>query len=110
MSLVVIRLLRNKVKENSIERYLRRQHKCLIYKWTSPGVRGVPDDIAIWPGGRIDFLELKTETGKLSKLQVYQLNRLTDQGCRCYVLSGKTDVDLYLMGLKEPWTHSDLHK
>ena len=96
--------------ENYIERYLRRQAKprgVLIYKWVSPAVRGVPDDLAFWPGGRVDCLELKTEIGRLSKWQEYQLDRLTAQGVNCYVLAGKTDVDYYLMGVADPWIPSD---
>ena len=37
------------------------------YKFTSPGNDGVPDRMVIMPGGDITFVELKTDTGKLSK-------------------------------------------
>lgn len=39
------------------------------YKWVSPGNDGVPDRIAIFPGKAPVFVELKTDTGKLSALQ-----------------------------------------
>lgn len=58
-------------------------------------MRGVPDDIVIWPDGQLDFVELKKVDGKLTQLQVEQIKRLTSHGQRCYALYGKTDVDLY---------------
>ena len=36
------------------------------YKWVSPGNSGVPDRIVFLPGGKVIFVELKTETGRTS--------------------------------------------
>ena len=47
----------------------------LFFKFTSPGNDGVPDRIAVLPG-RTVYVELKTKTGRLSKLQRYQIGRL----------------------------------
>ena len=94
------------MREKDIELYLRRQAKnlgCMVYKFVSPGKRGVPDDIVLWPHGGLDFVELKQDKGKLSELQVVHLKRLTDMGQRCYVLYGKADVDAYLLGALIPW-------
>ena len=46
------------------------------YKFVSPGNDGVPDRIAICPNGKLVFVELKTNTGKLSALQIMQIRRL----------------------------------
>ena len=61
------------VKENekATEKFLRDGVKRLggrSYKWVSPGCSGVPDRIVILPGGRIFFVELKSE-GKISTPQ-----------------------------------------
>ena len=39
------------------------------------------------------FVELKTETGRLSKLQRYQIDRMLRQNCDVLVLYGKRDVE-----------------
>ena len=39
------------------------------WKFTSPSHRGVADRIAVLPGGKVWFVELKTTGGRLSKLQ-----------------------------------------
>ena len=56
-------------REANLERsFCNRLRKagCLVYKFVSPGNDGVPDRIVITPGGRVIFVELKTERGKLS--------------------------------------------
>lgn len=65
----------------------------VTYKFVSPGNVGVPDRIVITPEGRVWFVELKTETGKLSKMQHYQLNRLRAQNCNVVVLYGVAEVE-----------------
>lgn len=73
------------------------------YKFTSPGNAGVPDRMVCLPGGFIAFVELKTETGKLTDLQAVQIRRLKDMGQRVYVSYGiRGIVDfLYECGLYE---------
>ena len=62
------------------------------YKWVSPGNNGVPDRIAIMPGGRILFCELKTTTGQVSKLQKLQISLLSQLGCDVRVIYGPDGV------------------
>ena len=60
------------MKESEIERVLVEEVKRLggrAYKWTSPGNDGVPDRIVFLPDTRVIFVELKTDTGRLSPLQ-----------------------------------------
>lgn len=66
------------------------------YKFVSPGNDGVPDRIAILPGKAPKFIELKTETGKLSNLQRAQITRLKDLGQDVRVLYGLEDVKEFL--------------
>ena len=43
------------------------------YKFVSPGNDGVPDRIVVLPDTAPMFVELKTESGKLSRLQKVQI-------------------------------------
>lgn len=81
--------------EKRIEQRLGRllqQRGVLFYKFVSPGRPGVPDRIAVLPGGRVIFIELKTDTGRVSKLQKYELERLHQQGAYVYVVRGMEGV------------------
>lgn len=77
------------MKESQIERKLVkkvREAGGVAYKFVSPGQTGVPDRIVILPGGDIYFVELKTRTGRLSKVQEKQIERLKKLGCNVIVL------------------------
>ena len=95
------------MRESLIEKKLRDKGKTLniiVAKWTSPGQTGVPDDIVIYPDGTIHFVELKTARGTLSAKQRWWLDRLTKQGCTCYVIKGQLGLDLYFEGALQPWS------
>ena len=66
------------------------------FKWVSPGNGGVPDRIVILPGLTPVFVELKTETGKLSVLQNAQIRRLREMGQNVKVLYGEVQVRDFL--------------
>ncbi|WP_296813849.1 VRR-NUC domain-containing protein [uncultured Megasphaera sp.] len=85
--------------ERNIERKLVQGVKAMggiAYKWVSPGNTGVPDRIVIFPDGRIEFVELKTETNKPTPLQLAQMRKLMSRNCTVYVLSGMQAVNEYL--------------
>lgn len=85
--------------EKDIERKLVSEVKKLggrAYKWVSPGNDGVPDRIVILPGMRPVFVELKTETGRLSALQKVQVKRLEDMGQDVRVLKGIREAERFL--------------
>lgn len=86
-------------REKQIEKYLRlrvEERGGVCMKFVSPGQDGVPDRIVVMPGGRVYFVELKTKTGKLSRIQKYQLKRLTDLDQICSVVYGKEGVKAFL--------------
>lgn len=88
-----------KMREKDIEKILVAGVKELggrAYKWVSPGNDGVPDRIVILPGMRPVFVELKTETGKLSALQGMQVNRLRELEQEVEVLHGLPRVRDFL--------------
>lgn len=91
-------------REKQIEKYMRlrvEERGGVCMKFVSPGQDGVPDRIVVMPGGRVYFVELKTETGKLSRIQKYQLKRLTDLDQICSVVYGKEGVKEFLKDLDD---------
>lgn len=86
--------------EKDIEKLFRDEIKKAggkAYKFTSPGNDGVPDRIVMLPGGRIVFVELKTDTGKLSRLQELQCKQIAELGQTVRVLHGLAEVrDFFL--------------
>ena len=70
------------------------------YKFVSPGKDGVPDRIVVLPDTAPMFVELKTESGKLSSLQKVQITRLEKLGQNVRVLYGTKDVENFL---EEMW-------
>lgn len=67
------------MKESTIEARLvkgAKQAGWLIRKFVSPGNAGVPDRMLISPDGHLIFVELKTETGRLTALQSAQIAML----------------------------------
>lgn len=86
--------------EKDIEKLFRDEIKKAggkAYKFTSPGNDGVPDRIVMLPDGRIVFVELKTDTGKLSRLQELQCRQIAELGQTVRVLHGLAGVrDFFL--------------
>jgi VRR-NUC domain protein len=74
---------------------------CLVYKFTSPNCRGVPDRIVITDAGRVLFVELKTEKGILSKLQRIQLKKLLAYRQNVFVLYGLQEVEEFVNNIDD---------
>lgn len=87
------------MKESTIEARLVREVKKrggLCYKFTSPGNPGVPDRIILLPGGRTVYAELKTEIGRLAKIQQWQIQQIRERGADVRVLKGLDQVLAFL--------------
>lgn len=83
------------MKESHIERQLVtavKKHGGLCYKFVSPGNPGVPDRLVITPEGRVIFVELKTDTGRLAKIQKWQRSEMEKRGAEVRVLYGMEEV------------------
>lgn len=73
--------------EKTTEAYLRDEVKARggrSYKWVSPGCAGVPDRIVILPGGRVIFVELKSEGKTSTEQQKRRQAELRSLGCTVY--------------------------
>ena len=91
------------MREKEIEKILVLEVKKLggrAYKWISPGNDGVPDRIVIFPGRQPVFVELKTDTGRLTALQKVQIDRLRSLGQDSRVVRGAAGVKAFLEELK----------
>lgn len=64
------------------------------YKWVSPGTRGVPDRIAILPGGKVIFIEVKRPgmSDGLSIRQKKVIAALDGFGCTVWRISDMDDL------------------
>ena len=101
------------MRESELERILTIEIRKLggrTYKWISPGSSGVPDRIVFFPDGRVVFVELKTDTGKLSAQQKIQINRLQDLGQTALVVRGITGLISFFMTSGEMDTARRLEK
>lgn len=83
------------MRESAVEKRLTemlRQRGALCLKFSSPGNPGVPDRIVLLPGGRVVFVELKAEGGRVGVLQARQIARLRELGADVRVLEGVGQV------------------
>lgn len=89
--------------EKQVEEYLRDRIKELggrAYKWVSPGNTGVPDRIVII-NGWVLFVELKSNTGRLTANQKSQIRRLVGLQQHVGVIGSKAEVDGFLEAISE---------
>lgn len=90
--------------EKDIEKILVKEVKKLgglCYKWVSPGNAGVPDRIVLLPHRPVMFVELKTDTGKPSRLQEVQIKKLKAITEHVYVLKGLEEVRDFIESCKK---------
>lgn len=89
------------MKESTLEQNIKKRIENrggLCLKWVSPGFTGVPDRIAIFPGGRIIFIEVKRRgrDNGLSSRQKRVIDQLTALGCTVLTVNKLEDLDAYL--------------
>lgn len=83
------------MRENTVERRLitlARRHGGDAFKWTSPGLAGMPDRIVMLPGGRLYLVELKRPGSRARPLQQARHARLAALGFPVYVVD---DADAF---------------
>ena len=87
------------MRERDIERILVREVRRNggeAYKWISPGNDGVPDRIVILHG-EVIFVELKSETGRLSAVQKLQIEKLRGLNQQAEVVKGLKELEQFFL-------------
>lgn len=86
--------------EKDVEQRLRKGVEGLggrCMKLVSQGNNGVPDRLALLPGGRCVFVELKRpKSGRLSPVQREQQKRIASIGFDVRVISNAESVDAFI--------------
>jgi hypothetical protein len=88
--------------ESEIEQKMKdavKEHGGLFIKFVSPSTRGVPDRIVITPSGRIYFVELKKEGGRLSPMQRYMHGVFRRHNVKVYTLTGLQECLDFVRGV-----------
>lgn len=88
--------------ESSVEKYLNEKVKQLggfTRKYVSPGHVGVADRICFFPGGKVFFVEVKTDNGKENNRQYRERERMIQLGQKTAVVYGKTGVDNWIYSI-----------
>ena len=84
------------MREKTIEQKFRaavRDAGGLAVKFTSPGFDGVPDRLALLPGGRMAFVEVKAPGRKPRPLQLERHRLLRRLGFEVYVLDEESQIE-----------------
>ena len=68
----------------------------LCLKFVSPSMAGVPDRLIITATGEVIFVELKTEVGRLSKIQKLVIGEMRKRGADVRVVKGLAEVKALL--------------
>ncbi|MCI5924659.1 MAG: VRR-NUC domain-containing protein [Oscillospiraceae bacterium] len=87
------------MRESVIETRLRNGVKAMggiCWKFVSPGTAGVPDRLIILPGGKMIFVELKSDTGRTLDIQKHRITELRNIGADVRVLKGLSQVKAFL--------------
>lgn len=83
--------------EKDIEKNLVMEVKKLggiCPKFVSPGFDGMPDRMALFPGGKVAFIEVKANGKKPGALQRSRHRLLSRLGFKVYVLDSKESIKI----------------
>ena len=89
--------------EKQIEKFLVKrvvESNGITFKWIST-VAGVPDRIVLL-NSKVLFVELKTETGKLSGRQILVFDQIGEQGFPVYILRSYEDIEEFIREAIKP--------
>lgn len=89
------------MKERDVRDYFLQEVERVdgVAKKTDPPPKGFPDWVVLLPRGYVAFAELKRpERGILADAQRYWAHIIHRKGGRYFLISNKTDVDVFLIG------------
>lgn len=84
--------------EKAVEQYLKSKVEQLggmCLKFTSPGIRGVPDRMVIYKG-QVNFVEVKRPGGNLRANQKLVRDKFKRHGIDIHVVYSKETVDTFI--------------
>lgn len=92
--------MKEKTITNQILKYLKAQPCCFVFKEHGGiyGTAGIPDIICCYRG-KFVAIEVKTLTGKLSKLQKITINRINEAGGMAIKVTSLQEVKNVLEGV-----------
>ncbi|MGI6746844.1 MAG: VRR-NUC domain-containing protein [Anaerovoracaceae bacterium] len=64
----------------------------IAFKFTTPGINGVPDRLVLLPHGKIAFIELKAPGRKMRPLQVRRKRQLERLGFLVYCIDSAEQI------------------
>jgi len=100
------------MQEKKIEAYLVKQVRDVLkgkaYKFTSPGMRAVPDRLCV-VNGHCFFVECKASDKYLTDAQQREFDRLNDQDQWVYMVNSMSDIDTIISFWEQKlWTDGRL--
>lgn len=90
------------MSEKELEKRLVEQVRAVggcAYKFVSPGMSGVPDRLVVLPEGKVGFVEVKRKGEKPRAQQQFQMERLSNLGCKVYVLDDERGIGYILTSI-----------
>lgn len=81
--------------EKTIEYKLKSAVKNLggiAFKFTAPGINGVPDRLVLLPHGKLAFIELKAPGREMRPLQVRRKRQLEQLGFLVYCIDSEDQI------------------
>ncbi len=66
------------------------------FKFVSPGNAGAPDRLAILPGNKVGFAEIKRPGGKTTTLQERQIRFIRSLDCFVMVVDSEEKIDEFI--------------
>ena len=85
------------MREREVEQYLYQKVSLFLHtkcvKFIPDGMTGMPDRLILLPDGRVVWVELKTEGGRLSEIQKYRHEELRRMGQQVETVWNKQQVD-----------------
>lgn len=100
------------MRERDIEKKLLNAIRKMggeAFKWVSPGNDGVPDRIVMLPAGRLIFVELKADRGRLSSVQKIQIRRIQKLGQDVEVVQGMDGLEEFLERIRKEVVPDEVH-
>ena len=64
----------------------------IAFKFTAPGINGVPDRLVLLPYGKLAFIELKAPGKEMRPLQVHRKKQLEQLGFSVYCIDSAEQI------------------